>query len=165
MKTGIFYGSTTGSTESVAAQLAAALGVDAADVHNVADTAAQAVLDYDFLLLGSSTWGCGDLQDDWYDFLEALRGLDLRGRRVALFGCGDSASYPDTFCAALGQIYDALQDTGCTFAGSYEPQDYDVTDSDVCREGRFVGLAVDDAAPSLTEARLAAWCAQLKGEG
>lgn len=164
MKIGIFYGSTTGATETVAADVAAALGVAETDVHNVGSTTADATAPYDVLLLGSSTWGCGDLQDDWYDFLDALKATDLSGKRVGLFGCGDSASYPDTFCGALGQIYDALQSTGCTFIGAFEPTDYDVTDSDVCRDGRFVGLAVDESAPELTESRLARWCELIRQE-
>ncbi len=161
--TGIFFGSTTGNTESVAADIAAALGVAETDVHNVGSAQADETDAYDTLLLGSSTWGCGDLQDDWYDFLDALKERDLSGKRVALFGCGDSSSYGDTFCGALGQIYDALQGTGCTFVGAYEPQDYDVTDSDVCRDGKFVGLAIDEADDDAkNQARLAAWCELVK---
>lgn len=160
---GIFYGSTTGNTEAVANEIAATLGVDAADVHNVGSTSADAVAGYDTLLLGSSTWGCGDLQDDWYDFLDALAAQDLSGKKVGLFGCGDSDSYGDTFCGALGQIYDRLQDTGCTFVGAFAPTDYKVTDSDVCRDGQFVGLAVDDSdADDVNKARLAAWCDLVK---
>ena len=34
-KTGIFYGSTTGTTESVAGMIAGKLGVSSADVHDV----------------------------------------------------------------------------------------------------------------------------------
>ena len=37
MRTGIFYGSTTGMTESLAAKIAARTGVAQTDVHNVAD--------------------------------------------------------------------------------------------------------------------------------
>ena len=40
----------------------------ASDVHNVGETQADAVAPYDVLLLGTSTWGDGELQDDWYDF-------------------------------------------------------------------------------------------------
>ena len=163
MTTGIFYGSTTGCTESVANDIAAILGIDAADIHNVDEASADDVAAYDTLLLGSSTWGCGDLQDDWYDFLTTLQGLDLSGKRVALFGCGDSDSYPDTFCGALGQLYDGLQGTGCTFIGAFEPTDYNVTDSDVCRDGRFVGLAIDESdSDDKNRARLEAWCESVK---
>ena len=54
---GIYYGSSTGNTEAAANDIAAALGVDAANIHNVGDTDASTVADYDTLLLGSSTWG------------------------------------------------------------------------------------------------------------
>ena len=88
---GIFYGSTTGTTGSLAGRIAEELGIAAADVHDVAGAAADAVQRYDCLLLGSSTWGCGELQDDWFGFLEGLKGQDLSGKSVALFGCGDSS--------------------------------------------------------------------------
>ena len=68
--TGIFFGSTMGTTEAVAADIAKQLGVADADVHNVADTPAGEVQKYDLLVLGSSTWGAGELQDDWYGFLD-----------------------------------------------------------------------------------------------
>lgn len=63
---GIFFGSTTGTTESVANQIAQELGISSTDIHNVSETPAEATDKYDCLLLGSSTWGCGELQDDWY---------------------------------------------------------------------------------------------------
>ena len=163
--TGIFYGSTTGCTEQLANTLAQTLGIAANDIHNVGTTAATEVAPYDTLLLGSSTWGCGDLQDDWYDFIDALSATDLTGKKVALFGCGDSDSYPDTFCGAIAQIYDALQNTNCTFIGTYAPTDYNVTDSDVCRDGLFVGLAIDESdSDDKNQARIATWCEAIKSE-
>ena len=83
-------------TESLAAKIAARTGVAQTDVRSVADASADEAEGYDLLLLGSSTWGCGELQDDWYDFLDALKRKALSGKRVALFGCGDSASYPES---------------------------------------------------------------------
>lgn len=88
-------------------------GVSKADTHDVADAAPDTIDGYDCLLLGSSTWGDGNLQDDWYGFLDKIKTRDLSGKTVALFGCGDSESYPDTFCNALGTIYEELQPTGC----------------------------------------------------
>ena len=107
---------------------------------------------------------CGELQDDWYGFLDQLKAQDLSGKKVALFGCGDSGSYPDTFCDAVGLIYDGLQQSGCTFVGAYAPEGYDETGSLVCRGGKFVGLAVDESAPDKTDRRVAAWCEQIKNE-
>ena len=66
-KTGIFYGSTTGTTESVAGRIADVLGISSADVHDVSKLTAELVSGYEVLLLGTSTGGDGELQDDWYD--------------------------------------------------------------------------------------------------
>ena len=87
------------------------------------------------------------MQDDWYSFLDALKAKDLAGKKVAIFGCGDSGSYPDTFCDAVGLIYDGLQDTGCTFVGSYAPAGYGSIASLIVRDGKFVGLAIDESDP------------------
>ena len=78
--TGIFYGSTTGTTEAVAEDIAKQLGVASADVHNVADASADEADKYDLLVVGSSTWGCGELQDDWYSFLDALKAKATRAK-------------------------------------------------------------------------------------
>ena len=77
-KTGIFYGSTNGDTESVANKIAIQLGIGKEDVHNVADTTPHAVQPYEVLLLGCSTWGVGEMQDDWNDFLFKLKDMDLK---------------------------------------------------------------------------------------
>ena len=162
---GIYYGSSTGNTEAAANDIAAALGVDAANIHNVSDTDASTVADYDTLLLGSSTWGAGDLQDDWYDFLDNLKGQDLAGKKVGLFGCGDSDGYADTFCGALVQIYDALQDTGATFVGAYEPEGYSYDATQTEQDGKLIGLCLDEANQSdLTDERIEKWIALIKPE-
>ena len=158
--TGIFYGSTTGTTEAVAQDIAKQLGVASADVHNVADASADEANKYDLLVLGSSTWGSGELQDDWYPFLDALKAKDLAGKKVALFGCGDSASYPDSFCDALSEIRDGLEATGCTFVGALDAAEYDGCTSRICRDGKVIGLAVDDgASEAVSDARMEKWIA------
>lgn len=153
---GIFYGSTTGNTEAAANDIAAALGVDAANIFNVGTTDASQVAQFDTLVLGSSTWGCGDLQDDWYDFLDALKAQDLNGKKIALFGCGDSEGYGDTFVAALAQIYDALADSGATFVGQVAADGLPAVETDACRDGHYLGLPLDDNAAD-NAALIAEW--------
>lgn len=97
------------------------MGIGKEDVHNVADTTPHAVQPYEVLLLGCSTWGVGEMQDDWNDFLFKLKDMDLKNKTVALFGCGDSVSFSSSFCDALGVIYHELQHTGCTFTGEVDP--------------------------------------------
>ena len=166
MKIGIFYGSTTGVTEAVAERIAKKLGVASADVQNVGSATAADAAGYDALLLGTSTWGAGELQDDWYDFLDQLKCQDLTGKKVALFGCGDSSSFSDTFCSAMGEIHDGLAATGCTFVGQVDASGYTYDDSAAVSGGKFVGLALDEVnEDDKTDGRIDAWAAQLKSEG
>ena len=111
-KIGIFYGSTTGTTESVARIIAKKLGVSDENVHDASKLTKELVEGYEVLILGTSTWGDGEVQDDWYDALKILAGMNLTGKCVALFGCGDSESYSDTFCDGMGIIHDDLKATG-----------------------------------------------------
>lgn len=165
-KTGVFYGSSTGMTENVAKQIAQKVGIEAADVHDVSSASPQDTAPYEILILGSSTWGAGDLQDDWYNFLAELKSFDLAGKKVALFGCGDSSSFGDTFCDAIGTIYTDLQGTGCAFIGAVDTAGYTFDDSTAVVDGRFVGLPLDEMnEDDQTEARLNQWIASLKKEG
>ena len=160
--TGIFFGSTMGTTEAVAADIAKQLGVADADVHNVADTPAGEVQKYDLLVLGSSTWGAGELQDDWYDFLDALKRKALSGKRVALFGCGDAGIYSDTFCDAMAEIRDGLASTGCTFVGGFDAEEYPGCGSRLCQDGEAIGWAVDDSASDAeNQMRMELWIAAI----
>lgn len=160
--TGIFYGSSTGTTEDIAKQIAAALGVDASDVRDIAKANAEDVQKYDTLLFGASTWGYGDLQDDWEGFLPKLAKVSLAGKKVGLFGCGDCESYPDTFCDSIGLIREGLASTGCQFVGEFDAAGYSVTDSKAFEGGKALGLAIDEVNEGdKTKARMDAWIAAL----
>lgn len=112
MKTTIvIYGSSTGSCQSIAETIASKLGVEAVDVANIDDAT---IASHENLLLGTSTWGAGEMQDDWYDGVKTLKSAGLAGKTVALFGCGDSESYPDTFCGGMKELYDAAVEAGAT---------------------------------------------------
>ena len=72
MKTGIFYGSATGTTADIARRIGRLLDVADKDIHDVCETAPDKLADYDTLVIGSSTWGDGALEDDWYDFVAGM---------------------------------------------------------------------------------------------
>lgn len=158
MKTGIFYGSTTGATADIARRIARALGVGESDIHDVARTAPAVLGDYGRLVLGSSTWGNGEVQDDWYDFLDGAEALDLRGKSIAIFGEGDE-TMTDTFCAAMSVIRRRLADTGATFRGEFPATPYSFhTSPSLLPDGNMLGLALDNVNhPELTDARIAEW--------
>lgn len=163
-KIGIFYGSSTGSTSEVAQRLGKALGAEA-NIFDVASVDAAEAAAYDVLLLGSSTWGIGDLQDDWEDFLPKLAEQNLAGKKVALFGCGDADSYPDSFCEALAKIKEGLADAGVSFIGAIEPEGYSYDATATEEDGKLIGLCLDEANQSdLTEERIEKWVALIQPE-
>lgn len=163
-KTGIFYGSSTGTCEDLANQIADKMGVAASDVYSADKLSANLVKEYDLLILGTSTWGDGELQDDWYDGIKVLKSADLSFKSIALFGCGDSESYCDTFCDGMGILYEDLKDSGCSFIGNKVGTDgYSFSSSIAVVNGAFVGLALDEVNESdKTAERIDNWTAELK---
>ena len=111
----IIYGSSTGTTQAVAEAIASRLGVK--DVFDAATITKGQVEPYDVLILGTSTWGDGELQDDWYEGVKVLKSASLAGKDVAFFGCGDSMAYSDTFCNGMHLLKEELEGTGCNFIG------------------------------------------------
>ena len=160
MKTTIvIYGSSTGTCESVAQSIAAKLGVQAM---NVQDMTADTVNNHDNLILGTSTWGAGEMHDDWYDGVKTMQSCNLAGKCIALFGTGDAESYGDTFVGGMGELYNALKDSGAHFVGSVDTADYTFTDSDAVICGMFVGLPIDEInEEEKTEQRINEWVARI----
>ena len=162
-KTCIIYGSSTGTCQAVAEKIADILGVSSDDVIDVANISLSTPDAYSNLFLGTSTWGAGELQDDWYDGLECLKKANLKDKTIALFGCGDSESYGDTFCSAIGEIYNALKDSGARFVGAVSTDGYTYDGSAAVIDGCFVGLAIDEVnEPDKTDSRICAWMDEIK---
>ncbi len=158
-KVKVIFGSTSGNTKRAAQQIAAAFGVEPIDVANATSVDFEAEL----LILGSSTWGLGELQDDWYAGLEKLAAADLAGRKVAVFGLGDQNGFGDTFCDAMGIIMQKALERGATPVGDTPVDGSSHTGSAAEANGSFCGLALDDDnEPGKSAGRITAWCKQLQ---
>lgn len=159
-KTIVVFGSSTGTCETIAQTIGSKLG---AEVVNIADLTAEQIQSSDNLILGTSTWGAGDLQDDWYDGVTLLKNTGLQGKTVALFGCGDASSYSDTFCGAMKELYDAAAAAGANLIGAVSTEGYTFDDSEAVVDGKFVGLALDDVnEDDQTEGRINDWIASIQ---
>lgn len=164
-KIGLFYGSSTGNTKDAAEQIKAALGDDLVSVHNIAGAKAETLAVFDVLILGTSTWGFGDWQDDWASFQPEMAKVDWTNKPVALFGLGDQYGYTDTFLDAVGMLYEPLVAAGAEIVGRWAGEGYDFEASTAHVDGAFVGLALDaDNQSDMTAARVREWADQLKGE-
>jgi flavodoxin I len=162
-KIGIFYGSSTGNTELIAGKLRKLFGDDA-EMVNIDAAGKEDIEKFDYLIFGSSTWGIGDAQDDWDDFLEVLSDISFTNKKVALFGLGDQLNYPDAFVDGMGVIYDAIYDRA-DIVGAWPVDGYTFNESAAVKQGKFVGLAIDkENQQHLTDERLQKWVEILKKE-
>ncbi len=108
----IIYGSTTGNTESVAHQIGEVMSGKGVDVtiKNVTDAKVSELGNgFDLTLLGASTWGDDEIefQEDFEPFFEELDSANLKDKKVAIFGCGDS-SY-EYFCGAVDELEEKME--------------------------------------------------------
>lgn len=164
MKTLIIYGSTTGVTKSIAESIGNKF--DGAEVKDISDKNSLADLgDYGLIIIGTSTWGIGELQDDWLDKIQDLEKIDFTGKYVALFGTGDQTGYPDSFISSVKEIYTKVEKKGAQIIGYTPIEGYEFDDSDAVIDGKFICLAIDeDNQAGKTEARIDAWAKQITEE-
>ncbi len=161
MKIGVFYGSAGGSTESAANNVADTLKEMDFNVEtfDIAESEANDLEKYDALILASSTWYDGQLQDDWEDKIDDLPGLNLAGKKLAYVGMGDQDMYSDNYLDAIGILHEALENTGAEFIAKWSKDGYDFDESKAIKDDKFICLALDDDNQSeLTDSRIKTWC-------
>lgn len=160
---GIFYGSTTGNTEDAAKQILEEFGAGIAETFDVSESTTKDVEQFSNLIFGASTWGIGDIQDDFEEFLEEIARVDLQGKKIAIYGFGDQDAYPDSFVDAIGTIYALVKNKGAELVGQVSVESYDYDESTAEIDGQFAGLPLDEENQSdLTGGRIKSWVELLK---
>lgn len=158
MKVGIFYGSTTGVTEDIANRVGRLM-----DAQVMSASEIEKITEFDLAILATSTWGMGDLQDDWMSSLEGLKKINLSGKKIALIGVGDQVAFSSTFVDGIKEIYDVVKENGGELVGQTSVEGYTYDDSRAEKDGMFVGLVIDEVNQSnLTEERIEQWVSSLK---
>lgn len=170
-KIGIFFGTDTGSTRLVAKKIFSILGTDiAGKPKNINRTTIAELLQYDALILGTPSYGVGDLpglavgcqEANWAEFVPYLDDVDLSGKRVALFGLGHQERYASRFASSLIQLYRAFYGQGADIVGRWSTEGYQFEHSDAVIDNQFVGLVLDQRGqPHLTDERLQRWLGQV----
>ncbi len=161
MTTAIFFASSTGNSEEIANKISVAL--NDIEVFDLAGTKIEKINEYDKLILGSSTWGDGELNDDWEDIWGDFCKLDLSNKTIALFGLGDQESYSDEFCSAMGIIYEQIAKSGAKIIGFTSTDGYYHDSSKAQIDDKFVGLAIDeDNQSDLTDERINKWTNEIR---
>jgi flavodoxin I len=164
-KIGLFYGSTTGSTLKVAELIQEAFEPDSVEIVDVGKASPEDLNKYDVLILGTSTWHWGGLQDEWAAFEDHLTKEALAGKTIAFFGLGDQERYGDHFVDGIGLLYEKVKPTGARTIGTWPKDGYHYDASAAELDGRLVGLALDeDNEPDKTRDRVQRWVRQLRKE-
>ncbi|MCY9376233.1 flavodoxin [Bacillus sp. T17B1] len=109
----LVYATMSGNTEAMADLIEKGLQeaeveadrFEAMDIDN-----AQLFNDYDHIIIGSYTWGDGDLPDEFLDLAEDMDEIDFSGKTCAVFGSGDTAY--EFFCGAVDTLEAKIKERG-----------------------------------------------------
>lgn len=169
MSVGLYYSTSTGNTETVSEYISQAAG--GLTLEDIGDATDDDIKGHDALIVGAPTWHTGADEQrsgtSWDDWLyDTLPGIDIKGKKVAIFGMGDQESYGDNYCDAAGELYDLFSGAGAEIFGRTATDGYDHTESKAEVDGKFVGLMLDeDNQYDMSEDRCKSWVDQLKSEG
>ena len=171
-KIGIFFGTDSGSTRLIAKMIQKKLGNDIASKPlNVNRIRIEDLLIYDALILGTPTYGEGQLPGkstkvaagSWEEFLPQLEENDLAGKVIALYGLGDQDKYKERFADGLYQLCVRLEECGARIIGEWSTEGYDFEKSKSVIDGKFIGLVLDQGNQRLmTEERIDTWLEQIR---
>ncbi|WP_312682576.1 flavodoxin [Lactococcus taiwanensis] len=110
----IVYASMTGNTEACAdivADKLEELGWEV-ELDECTSVDAEDMMDADLCIVGTYTYGDGELPDEIVDFYEELKDVDLTGKTYGVFGSGDT--FYDDFCLCVDMFDETLAMTGAT---------------------------------------------------
>ena len=169
MSVGIYFATTTGKTEDIAERLhdilpSAESPKDLADVSDVNELSTL-----DGIICGIPTWNTGADSERsgtaWDTLLEEIGSLNLSGKKVAIFGLGDSSTYTENFCDAMEELHSYFVKAGASMVGYVNKTEYTFEESKSVIGDSFCGLPLDeDSESDMTDDRLANWSNQLKKE-
>ena len=169
MAVGIYFATTTGKTEDIAERLhdilpSAESPKDLADVSDVNEFTSL-----DGIICGIPTWNTGADSERsgtaWDTLLEDIGSLNLNGKKVAIFGLGDSSTYTENFCDAMEELHSYFVKAGASMVGYVSKSDYTFEESKSVIGDSFCGLPLDeDSESDMTDDRLVNWSTQLKKE-
>ncbi|WP_334075847.1 MULTISPECIES: flavodoxin [Paenibacillus] len=132
----IVYASLTGNTEEMAELIAEGIreAGATADLKMVEDCSAFRLTEYDAFLLGTYTWGDGELPDEFMDFAEEMEEIPLQGSTAAVFGSGDTTYR--LYCGAVDELAEQLRKLGATIVQDSLKVEYGPSPEEkvLCRE-------------------------------
>ena len=165
-KIAIVFSFNTQKTGKIAKRVKEAFGKDAnVEMVNVEEVTVDEFLQYDNLICGTATWFDGELPNHWDEFVPELEDMDLKGKRIAIFGLGDQKGYPENFLDGMGILGEILEAQGGRLVGFTSTEEYSYESSRAERGDQFIGLGIDfESQGNKNKDRVNGWVRKLKLE-
>ncbi|MEN8155584.1 MAG: flavodoxin [Bacteroidota bacterium] len=166
-RSAIIYSFNTKNTGIVAEQIHKAFNDVEMEMEMVnAETLTEELFaSFDQIIMGTATWFDGELPNHWDEFVPAMEELDMKGKKIALFGLGDQKGYPENFIDGVGLLAEILEGQGAILTGFTSVEGYEFESSRAQRGDQFAGLAIDyENQGSMIKERINGWVEQLKKE-
>jgi len=164
-KIGLFYSFNAHKTAQIAKKIIDNFGTGVIDEINAIEIDEDKIKAYDNLIFSVPTWFDGELPNYWDEFVPALEDMDLKGKKIAIYGAGDQIGYPENFIDAVGIMAEILEKQGATIVGFTPTKGYSFENSKAQRGKQFCGLALDfENQAKMNKERVEIWCEQLKKE-
>jgi flavodoxin I len=164
-KTGIFYSFRSVKTAKLGEKIIDEFGNENIEANDAETVTTESFLKYDNIIVGVPTWFDGELPIYWDEFVPALEEIDLKGKKIAIYGLGDQKGYPENFNDGVGIFASLLTDRGAEIVGFTQADGYAFERSKALENGKFCGLCLDQENQArLTQKRIIDWVDQLKKE-
>lgn len=157
MNIGIFYGSKQGATKAVCEFISKELDCE---IFDIKDTKIEKISQFDLVILASSSYAFGELEESWQDKINELKNIKFDGKKVALIGVGNLQRHQDSFCSAIVDFLPYIK--AANLIGSDDLNGYSFKNSSAFINGKFIGLCVDFKGDENWQKRAKNWCENLK---
>ena len=163
---GIIYSSKSHSAEKIAYLMGRKLTPPYyVDIKKVSQINPNDMSKYDLIILGASTINPDKIEPHWKNFVDKMKEINLKGKKIAFFGVGDQLDYPDHFADSIGNLWKELKATKAELYGKTSTDGYDFKLSKAVENGKFIGLVLDeDNQPEETSERINNWVNRIKTE-
>lgn len=164
-KTAIIYSFNTVKTAKIAEKIKEAFASDDVDMVNAEDITKEKFTSYDNLILGVPTWFDGELPNYWDEFIPDMEEVNLKNKKIAIFGLGDQKNYGENFIDGVGVMAEIIKDCDGNLVGLTSTDGYTFEASRAQVGNQFLGLAIDyENQGTKNKERVSNWVEQLKHE-
>lgn len=142
-KTAIVYSFNTVKTAKIAEKIKEAFASDDVDMVNAEQLTKEKFISYDNLILGVPTWFDSELPNYWDEIPSDMEEVDLKNKKIAIFGLGDQKNYGENFIDGVGVMAQIVKDCNGNLVGLTSIEGYTFEASRAQIGNQFLGLAID----------------------